>query len=52
MKPYGHSRRDKQTCRFGCCTTKSGQKLNCRHVVDRSKRKTARQVKQTPETEL
>lgn len=43
MKPYGHSRRDKLTCAYGCCTTKSGFKLKCREVVDRANRKTARQ---------
>lgn len=43
MKPYGHSRRDKIECGYGCCTTKSGKNKNCRSVVDRSNRKTARQ---------
>lgn len=44
MKAYGHSRRDKIECQYGCCTTKSGAKKNCRSVVDKSNRKTARQV--------
>lgn len=44
MKAYGHSRRDKIECKYGCCTTKSGPKKNCRAVVDKSNRKTARQV--------
>lgn len=43
MKAYGHSRKDKQECKYGCCTTKSGQKKNCRKEVDRANRKTARQ---------
>jgi len=42
MTAYGHSRRDKFGCRFGCCTTKSGKALNCRKVVDRTKRKRER----------
>ena len=36
MKAYGHSRRDKIECKYGCCTTKSGPKKNCRAVVDKS----------------
>lgn len=43
MKAYGHSRHDKIECRHGCCTTKSGKAKNCRGVVDRANRKTARQ---------
>jgi hypothetical protein len=43
MKAYGHSRKDKQECKYRCCTTKSGPKKNCRHIVDRANRKTARQ---------
>ncbi len=43
MKAYGHSRRDKLECKYGCCTGKSGKKKNCRTVVDRANRKTARQ---------
>lgn len=42
MKAYGHSRRDKLECKYGCCTGKSGAKKNCRKEVDRTKRKTAR----------
>lgn len=45
MKPYGHSRRDKLECRYGCCTFKSGKYVKCRKVVDRANRKTARQEK-------
>jgi hypothetical protein len=45
MKAYGHSRKDKETCKYGCCTYKSGKKLRCREVVDRAHRKTARQEK-------
>ncbi|HET8688421.1 MAG TPA: hypothetical protein VFM18_17560 [Methanosarcina sp.] len=44
MKAYGHSRRDKSTCKFGCCTTKSGKMLGCRALVDRAHRKTARRL--------
>lgn len=43
MKAYGHSRHDKIECKYGCCTTKSGKAKNCRGVVDRANRKTARQ---------
>lgn len=43
MKAYGHSRKDKQECKYGCCTTKSGKEKNCREVVDKTKRKAARQ---------
>jgi hypothetical protein len=50
MKSYGHSRRDKLECRFGCCTSKSGKKKNCRRIVDRSKRKAARQAALKEET--
>ena len=43
MKAYGHSRKDKLECKYGCCTYKSGKDKNCRKVVDKSNRKTARQ---------
>lgn len=43
MKAYGHSRRDKLECDYGCCTGKSGKKRNYREEVDRAKRKRARQ---------
>lgn len=43
MKAYGHSRKDKLECKYGCCTFKSGTKKNCRETVDRNNRKTARQ---------
>lgn len=43
MKPYGHSRKDKEECKYGCCTLKSGKHKNCRETVDRANRKTARQ---------
>lgn len=42
MKAYGHSRKDKLECKYGCCTGKSGAKKNCRKEVDRTNRKTAR----------
>ena len=44
MKAYGHSRHDKIECKYGCCTTKSGKAKNCRGLVDRANRKTARQL--------
>ncbi len=44
MKAYGHSRKDKLECSYGCCTMKSGKAKNCRKVVDRANRKTARQA--------
>lgn len=43
MKAYGHTRTDKLECDYGCCTTKSGKRKNCRKIVDKSKRKKARQ---------
>lgn len=43
MKAYGHSRRDKLECRYGCCGGKSVAKRSCRKVVDRANRKSARQ---------
>lgn len=46
MKAYGHSRTDKFACRWGCCTLKSDKRKNCRHIVDRTNRKTARQAMQ------
>lgn len=45
MKPYGHSRRDKLECAYGCCTWKSGVHKNCRKVNDRANRKTGRRFK-------
>jgi hypothetical protein len=44
MKPYGHSRRDKLECKYGCCTYNSGKHKHCRKVVDRTNRKSARQA--------
>lgn len=46
MKAYGHSRKDKLMCRYGCCGFKSMKFLSCRKVVDKSNRKTARQESQ------
>lgn len=44
MKSYGHSRRDKLQCRYGCCQLKRGTKFGSqREVADRNRRKTARQ---------
>lgn len=42
MKAYGHSRKDKLECKYGCCTSKSGKEKNCRKIVDKTNRKTAR----------
>jgi hypothetical protein len=46
MKAYGHSRRDKWECKYGCCTTASGRRKHCRTIVDRVNRKSARQEAQ------
>ena len=44
MKSYGHHRRDKLQCRYGCCQLKRGTKFGSqRESADRSRRKTARQ---------
>lgn len=43
MKAYGHSRRDKLTCIYGCCGTKSLKQSSFRKFVDKTNRKTARQ---------
>lgn len=43
MKPYGHSRRDKLTCKYGCCGFKSMKGRSFQEAVDRTNRKTARQ---------
>ena len=45
MRAYGHSRRDKLECRWGCCGGKSQKDRSCRKAVDRANRKTARQEK-------
>ena len=42
MRAYGHTRRDKLECHWGCCTMKGGKRKGCRKVVDRSRRKRAR----------
>jgi hypothetical protein len=42
MKAYGHSRKDKQECKYGCCGTKSLPFLNCRKRNDRANKKAAR----------
>lgn len=44
MKAYGHKRKEVGTCPYGCCyASKSGKELNCRKLVDKSRRKRARQ---------
>lgn len=45
MKAYGHSRRDKLECIYGCCTGKSGKKHDWRKANDRTHRKTARRFR-------
>ena len=52
MKAYGHSRRDKLECKYGCCTLKSGAKKSCRKVVDRTKRKAARRIVRREEVDV
>lgn len=42
MKPYGHTRKDKQECKYGCCGTKSLPFLSCRKRNDRANKKAAR----------
>ena len=45
MKAYGHSRRDKLECKYGCCAGKLVRlgRNKARNIVDRANRKTARQ---------
>lgn len=44
MKSYGHHRRDKIECKYGCCKMKRGNNMaDYRSRSDRSRRKTARQ---------
>ena len=42
MRPFGHSRRDKLQCAYGCCTGKCGKAKNGRRLVDRARRKAGR----------
>jgi hypothetical protein len=42
MKAYGHSRRDKLSCQYGCCTGKCGKERNSRDIVDKARRKKER----------
>lgn len=44
MKVYGQKRYDALACRQGCCTTKYGKEKDSRKIMDRSRRKTARQT--------
>lgn len=44
MKAYGHSRDDKWACAYRCCTSKSDPQKLCRPLVDRARRKKARQA--------
>lgn len=43
MKAYGHIRGELKTCKFGCCAGKAGKVYGFRDLVDRSRRKRARQ---------
>lgn len=43
MKAYGHSRRDKLECKFGCCGGDSLKFKNCHQVNDHANKKSARQ---------
>lgn len=53
MHAYGHNRRDKLVeCKYGCCTYKSGVHLNCRKVVDKQNRKSARQLGKVESAEI
>ncbi len=44
MRVYGSKRYDALTCLYGCCTTKYGRHKQHRKVLDRGRRKTARQA--------
>jgi hypothetical protein len=44
MNAYGHSRKDKLECKYGCCTFKSGKHKCCRQIVDRANKKAARRI--------
>ena len=43
MKPYGYSRKDMLTCKYGCCTMKENHPTG-KTIFTRQNRKTARQV--------
>lgn len=45
MHAYGHTRRDCRTCKYGCCVLKGNKHKNSHKVVDKARRKTARQEK-------
>ena len=42
MKAYGYTRRDKLTCKYGCCAFKGNRHRKDRAVVDKTKKKRAR----------
>ena len=42
MRAYGYSRRDKLSCRYGCCDFKGSLFKKTRHAVDKTRRKAAR----------
>ncbi len=44
MRVYGSKRFDAIACRYGCCTTKFGNKKNGRKILDRGRRSRARRL--------
>jgi hypothetical protein len=45
MKAYGHHRKDKLTCEYGCCGYRGLKRLGSRKKNDKYRRKTARRWK-------
>lgn len=44
MKAYGHKRKDKLECDWGCCCLKGNPNANGRPKIDRAARKRARRI--------
>jgi hypothetical protein len=45
MKAYGFSRKEKLSCKYGCCSMKKGNKFsNAAKVLQRRARKVARRI--------
>lgn len=42
MKPYGHKRKDSQTCKYGCCALKGNPHANSVDLVNKAAKKRAR----------
>lgn len=42
MRAYGFNRRDKLSCKYGCCTGFAGKEKNCRKKSDAEAKKAAR----------